>query len=545
MIGFTRDLRIFREDLQKEFAAYNKNKFTRDLFSGITVAAVALPLALAFGVASGADASAGLITAIAAAFIISFLSGASYQISGPTGAMTAILIPLVAKHGLETLFMATLLAGILLVCAGFFRLGKLVYFLPLPVVWGFTSGIAIIIAMGQLGNYFGIPVAGNSVLKQAASLFTGGFRPDIYSLIIGSFVIVLMIVWPKKWNGKIPGSLVAVIIATSLVVLLKLPVSTVGEIPATLIHHNRLTFASLKDLPQLNLILLPAISIAMLGMVESLLCGATGGRMKGERINGDRELFAQGIGNIILPFLGGVPATAAIARTSVAIKSGCETRLTGIMHGGVLLLSMFLLGPLMSKIPMASLAGILMVTAWRMNEWTSIRNLFDRKFKGGIFKYSITLLTTVVFDLTIAIAIGVLFSILIFLVHISKLEILISEVDQQRLAHGEGESRHIQVIYITGPIFFGSQDYLEMELKQASGDTRILSMRGVPFVDTSAATFFSEYCKVMEKEGIKVLFSSIQPTVKKMLDRAGVTDLIGEGSIYPNARDAIIDNLLE
>jgi SulP family sulfate permease len=260
-------------------------------------------------------------------------------------------------------------------------------------------------------------------------------------------------------------------------------------------------------------------------------------------MHGDRELVAQGVGNLILPFLGGVPATAAIARTSVAIKSGSQTRLTGVIHGAILLLSMFLLSPLMSRIPMAALAGVLMVTAWRMNEWESIRYLFSRKFKGGISKFVLTMLTTVLFDLTIAIAVGVLFSIALFVVKISSLQVLVSELDEKRLELPSEINRHIQVIYITGAVFFGSLEQLESGLSKAEGDVLILSMRGVPFIDTSAVAFLLEYCHARQKEGRTVLFSSIQPSVKTMLDRAGITDVIGEDSYYFNAKDAILSQL--
>lgn len=529
-------------DLKKEFHGYGSEGIRKDFLSGMTVAAVALPLALAFGVGSGADAAAGLITAIISAFVISSLSGASFQISGPTGAMTAILVPLVARYGLDTLFAASLLAGALLVLAGVFRLGNLVYFLPSPVISGFTSGIAVIIALGQVGNLFGVPLTGENAVERVVRMVQSGFSPNWYALGTGLFVILLMAFWPAKWGARVPGSLVSVIAAAVIAALLDFPVETVGTIPQTLIHSERLTLGSLMAM-RMDVILLPAVSIAALCMIESLLCGAAAGRMKGERMHGDRELVAQGVGNLILPFLGGVPATAAIARTSVAIKSGSRTRLTGVIHGAILLLSMFLLSPLMSRIPMAALAGVLMVTAWRMNEWESIRYLFSRKFKGGISKFVLTMLTTVLFDLTIAIAVGVLFSIALFVVKISSLQVLVSELDEKRLELPSEINRHIQVIYITGAVFFGSLEQLESGLSKAQGDVLILSMRGVPFIDTSAVAFLLEYCHARQKEGRTVLFSSIQPSVKTMLDRAGITDVIGEDSYYFNAKDAILSQL--
>ncbi len=529
----------YAADLKKEFQNYNRRSFSKDLLSGITVAAVALPLALAFGVGSGADAAAGLITAIISAFLISALSGASFQISGPTGAMTAILIPLVTRYGLETLFAACFLAGILLVLAGLFRLGSLVYFLPHPVIAGFTSGIAVIIALGQVGNLLGIPLPGENALARVYYGLSAGVPPNLYALGIGLFVIILIAVWPQAWNNRFPGSLAAVIAASAISVLFKFPLETVGSIPQTLIHSKHLTAGTLSQV-QPDVIFLPALSISLLCMIEGLLCGAAGGRMKGERMNANRELVAQGIGNILLPFFGGVPATAAIARTSVAIKSGCQTRLTGIIQGVVLLMSMFLLSPLMSRIPIAALAGVLMMTAWRMNDWNSIQYLFRRKFKGGITKFMLTMLTTVVFDLTIAIVVGVLFSIALFIVKTSDLQVTVSELDTKRLGLSSQIKRHIQVVYVTGVAFFGSLDQLESGLSKANGQVLIISMRGVPFLDLSTVSFLLEYCQARRQEGVSVLFSSIQPSVRTMMDRAGITDVIGSHAYYQNAKDAIL-----
>lgn len=365
MMGFTL-LSDYVRDLKREFAGYNGAYFQQDLFAGVTVAAVALPLALAFGVGSGADAASGMICAIVSAFIIGGLSGASFQISGPTGAMTAILMPLAARYGMQGIFAAGVVAGIILLLAGLLKMGKLVYYLPAPVISGFTSGIAVIIAMGQVENLFGVKSEGSETLERFWGVFANGFSPNYISLLIGLMVIGIMWFWPRRWSAKMPGSLAAVLIATVLAFIFRLPVDLVGNIPRTLIHESRLTLEGLFS-HSLDVILIPATSIAALGMLESLLCGVAGGRMKGEKLNGDRELIAQGVGNIVLPFLGGVPATAAIARSSVAIKSGSRTRLTGMIQGLVLLMSMFLLAPIMSRIPLSALAGVLMVTAWRMN----------------------------------------------------------------------------------------------------------------------------------------------------------------------------------
>ena len=373
-------MNAYWRDLRKEFLGYNSSKLLKDLMAGVTVAAVALPLALAFGVSSGATAAAGLLTAIISGFVISLLGGAFYQISGPTGAMAAILISIIAQYGMSGVFTATIMAGILMVLAGIFHLGRVTAFIPMPVIAGFTSGISIIIALGQLDNLFGVNSTGSSAVEKLFSYFTNGFSPDWISVAIGGLVILFMVIYPSKWNAVIPASLVAIIIATSAVFFFSLKVDSVGAIPSSLMLSERFSFAGFR-LSSIKDLLAPAVSIAALGMVESLLCGASAGRMTGVRLNNDRELVAQGVGNILSPLFGGIPATAAIARTSVAIKSGAQTRLTGMFHALILLISMLVLGPVMARIPLSALAGVLLVTAWRMNEWSTIKYIFSRKFK--------------------------------------------------------------------------------------------------------------------------------------------------------------------
>ena len=358
----------FFRDLRTEFADYNADKLLKDVMAGLTVCAVALPLALAFGVSSGASAAAGLVTAILAGVVIAILGGASYQVSGPTGAMSAVLIGIVAQYGLQGVFFACFAAGVLLLAAGLLKLGRLIGFIPMPVIMGFTSGIAIIIALGQVDNFFGTVSEGSSNLEKLASYARLGFHPNLQAVLIGALVVAVMLVWPKKWGAKVPGSLIGIIAATALAAALGLDeLAVVGDIPRTLLLSDRLHLGSLS-LDMLSDLISPVVTIAALGMIESLLCGASAARMKSEPFHADQELIAQGVGNILLPFFGGVPATAAIARTSVAIKSGQQTRLTSVFHSVFLLASMFLLGGVMARLPLSALAGVLMVTAWRMND---------------------------------------------------------------------------------------------------------------------------------------------------------------------------------
>lgn len=535
----------FINDLRREFSGYNAAKLTKDLMAGITVTAVALPLALAFGVSSGADAAAGLITAILAGLIIGFFSGASYQISGPTGAMAAILVSVVASYGLQGVFLATLMAGIILVVAGLFKIGRLVSVIPMPVITGFTSGIAIIIALGQLDNFFGTTSAMSGNLGKLFSYFVNGFHPDWKTTAIGLFVVAFMILWPKKWQAVFPSSLAALIVVLILNAFLKWDVAVVGAIPRTLLPEARLSLGGIS-LDQLTGLIAPAFSIAALGMIESLLCGASAGNMKGEPLNADRELIAQGIGNIVIPFFGGVPATAAIARTSVAIKAGQQTRLTGIVHSVGLLASMFLLSGIMSQIPMAALAGVLMVTAWRMNEWHTIRYLFRHRLKSALLAFLVTLVCTVVFDLSIAIVAGVALCCVLFAVKcVNNVEVIISEVDPLRLEklNQTYHQRHaaVRVVYISGSIFFGSAGYLTTALSQVPEEMSavILSVRGVSTVDSTGIQAFLHFCQEQRDRGTAVCFAGASAGFRAAMDRGGVTEVVGEDAYFWGAQEAL------
>ena len=531
-------------DLREEFSGYNGKKLSKDLMSGITVAAVALPLALAFGVSSGATAAAGLVTAIIGGVIISIFSGASFQISGPTGAMTAILVTLASKYGMQGILTACFIAGIILVIAGILRLGRVIYYIPSSVITGFTSGIALIIALGQLDNFFGVTSSGDLAITKVLSYFTNGFDPNWEAVAIGAAVMLIMIVWPKKLNDKIPSSLAALVIVLIVCHFLNPDVETVGQIPKSLFLDDRLSLKGM-NMAQFWDLFVPALSISALGMIESLLCGASAGKMKKEELNADRELVAQGIGNMIIPLFGGIPATAAIARTSVAIKSGCQTRITGIFHAVILLLSMFVLSPVMSEVPLSALAGILIITAWRMNDWKNIHFIFDHKFKSGMLKFFITMIATVVLDLTQAIIIGVAFSSFLIIVKLTDIDISVSEIDKDRLeevgVHLPKISNKVRIAYLTGTIFFAVVDKLVKQLrKQDSAEALILSMRGVPMIDLSGIEAMIDLVRELEANGTEVYLTSVQPKVLEEMRRGGLIDLIGEEYVFQSAEQAIV-----
>ncbi|MBQ8906607.1 MAG: SulP family inorganic anion transporter [Ruminococcus sp.] len=538
-------IKKFISDLKREFAGYNGKKFSKDLMAGLTVAAVALPLALAFGVSSGADAASGLITAIFAGIFIGVLSGASYQISGPTGAMSAILISLSAKFGMEGVLLAGLLSGAILILMAILKVGKLVSYIPAPVITGFTSGIAVIIALGQIDNFFGTASEGENAIEKLISYGRLGFSPNWWAVAFGMLVVIVMIVYPKKLAAYFPSSLAAIILAVGLNFILNpdadaSKVAEVGAIPQTLITKQSLIFHGV-DFSNIKGLITPAFSIALLGMIESLLCGAAAGKMKNEKLDSTRELVAQGVGNMLIPLFGGVPATAAIARTSVVIKSGGQTRIASVVHSVTLILSMFLLGGIMSRIPLAALAGVLMVTAFRMNEWEAIKQLFGKKLKHSCVQYIITMIATVVFDLTVAIAIGVVVAMLIFILKSSNLTIDVSDIDDEKLGYtGKPVHNGIKIVYLAGPLFFGTQDKLTNALAPLSDlKAVVFSMRGVPNIDDSAINELESIVSAYREQGTHVLFCGVQEGVYKTMDRAGFVEIVGADSFLWDAITAI------
>lgn len=530
--------------LKSEFRNYSGADCMKDLMAGLTVAAVALPLALAFGVSSGSTAAAGLVTAIIAGLVIGTLSGGYYQISGPTGAMAAILISIIARYGMQGVFTATLIAGILLVLCGIFHIGRLTGFIPAPVITGFTSGIAVIIALGQIDNFFGVTSKGSSAILKLLSYGQLGFPVNIQAAALGLFVVLFMVFFPKKWNAVVPASFLSIIFATVLSVILNLDIQTVGAIPKTLLLDTRLDLSAITP-DHLSGLIGPAVSIAMLGMIESLLCGASAGKMANVRLNSDQELVAQGIGNIILPFFGGIPATAAIARTSVALKSGARTRLTGIFHALGLLAFMFILGPVMAKIPLSALAGVLMVTAFRMNDWQEIRYIFSHHFKGAAAKYLITMAATIVFDLTTAILIGVVTALVLLVSRLANIEINYEKVNMDRVRSSDAalakEFGNAVVAYLTGSVIFANTQAIEeIEACTKDFDTVLLSMRGVSYMDISGAIAFMHVLSDLQAEGKRILLCGVPTSTMAMLKRSDIYDMIGEENFYWSVEKAIL-----
>jgi len=439
-----------------------------------------------------------------------------------------------------------LFSGTLLLIIGLLRLGRFIAFIPAPVISGFTSGIALIIFIGQIDNFLGIKTPGaDTAAQKFLGYFKGGLTPDFQSLTLGLVVIATMLFMPKKWTARFPASLLGIILATLLNYALSWSALMIGAIPQTLLLQDRLSFASI---PFANLgdFIAPILTITALGAVESLLCGAVGSNMTGIRLQANQELVAQGIGNMLIPFFGGVPATAAIARSSVGIKSGGQTRLVSIIHAVGLLLSMFLLAPLMGRIPLAALAGVLMVTAVRMSEWDAIRFIFGKRFKTDMIAFTITMLATIVLDLTQAILIGSFLAGAVFLNKIASIDISVQEVDIDRLKQKgietAGKCKHVRVAFLTGPLFFAATGQFN-EAFQNLGETHalILSMRGVSLIDTAGIEAIHRLHERLHKQGGTLMFAGVHNNVYDMMKRGGLVETIGKKNFFWSSDQAIVE----
>jgi len=532
--------------LRDEFRNYNPSAFQKDLLAGLTVAAVALPLALAFGIASGADPAAGLVTAIIAGFVIGALSGGPYLISGPTGAMSAVLLVIARDHGLTGMWITGLLAGIMILLVGIFKLGRTVLLIPRPVITGFTSGIAIIIFVGQIDNFLGVKTAGaDSATLKLIGYARGGFMPNWQTIVTAGIVIATMFGLPKSISKRVPGSLIGIVLATVVSLAFGFNTPSIGAVPSSLLLDKRLALSP-DMLGMASQLIIPAASVAALGAIESLLCGAVCAKITNRKMDGDQELIAQGIGNIIIPFFGGVPATAAIARSSVGIASGGVTRLTSIIHSVALLAVALLLAPVIGRVPLAALAGVLMVTAIRMNEWEEIRWMIRHRFRSVLITFAITMIATASLDLTQAIIIGVGMSALFFVYNASDIEVTRKDVDlktmQMRGHEIDDVHPSISVAYISGPMFFGATSAFRKAFADVDCErVLILSMRGVSLIDVSGLELIEELHDKMTSCRGELMLCGIQPAVRRILDRSRLSEEIGESNFFWSADQAILE----
>lgn len=520
---------------------YSKEQFTKDLFAGIIVGIVALPLAIAFAVASGVSPEKGLITSIVAGVIISVLGGSRVQIGGPTGAFIVIVYGILQTYGLNGLIISTILAGVILIAFGLLKLGSLLKFIPHPLVVGFTSGIALVIFTTQIKDALGLQLdkMPSDFLPKWGTYFSHLDQVNPTALII-TVVTILISVYFKKITTKIPGSFVAILIVTAVVQIFKMPVSTIetvfGDIPQTI----SLSVPSL-DFSQLHMYLAPALTIALLGGIESLLSAVVSDGMIGGNHRSNTELIAQGIANVVTPFFGGIPATGAIARTATNVKNGGRTPVAGAIHAITLLFIMLVFGDLAKLIPMSCLAGILIVVSYNMSEWRSFVSIL----KGSAFDILILLVTfflTVLVDLTFAIEIGIVLSALLFMKRMADAGANPEfEVDSDVLENYSDLPREIGIYEISGPFFFASAKQYSSTLKLIGlkSEVMIIRMRHVPFIDSTGLHNLKEVVKQIQNSGTIVFLSGVRPNVMKDLEKGKLFDLIDRDNVLPAFDEAL------
>ena len=526
---------------------YDKKTFMSDLMAGIIVGIVALPLAIAFGIASGVTPEKGIITAIVAGLVISLFGGSKVQIGGPTGAFIIIIYGIIQKYGFEGLTIATLMAGFFLVLFGLLRLGTIIKYIPYPIVVGFTSGIAVTIFTTQIKDLFGLTLPSNpSDFIEKWGVYLQNFNTiDPWCALIGVTSVVVIAVTPR-FSKKIPGSLIAIILMTIVALLLKnfagvLSIETIGD---RFSISNELPAAQVPDMnwETIKSLVSPAITIAILGAIESLLSATVADGVIGDHHDSNTELVAQGLANIASPLFGGIPATGAIARTMTNINNGGKTPVAGIIHAVVLLLIFLFLMPLAKYIPMACLAGVLVVVSYGMCGWRSFLELMKNP-KSDVTVLLITFFLTIIFDLTIAIEVGLIIACLLFMKRMSEttdVKAITEEIDlNQDAEFSTGNLDHliipqgVEVYEINGPYFFGAGNKFE-EIMASFGDrpkVRIIRMRKVPFVDSTGIHNLTNLCEMSKKEGIQIVLSGVREKVNGQLEHAGFYHLIGEENI--------------
>lgn len=526
---------------------YDKKTFMSDLMAGIIVGIVALPLAIAFGIASGVTPEKGIITAIVAGLVISLFGGSKVQIGGPTGAFIIIIYGIIQKYGFEGLTIATLMAGFFLVLFGLLRLGTIIKYIPYPIVVGFTSGIAVTIFTTQIKDLFGLTLPSNpSDFIEKWGVYLQNFNTiDPWCALIGVASVVVIAVTPR-FSKKIPGSLIAIILMTIVALLLKnfagvLSIETIGD---RFSISNELPAAQVPDMnwETIKSLVSPAITIAILGAIESLLSATVADGVIGDHHDSNTELVAQGLANIASPLFGGIPATGAIARTMTNINNGGKTPVAGIIHAVVLLLIFLFLMPLAKYIPMACLAGVLVVVSYGMCGWRSFLELMKNP-KSDVTVLLITFFLTIIFDLTIAIEVGLIIACLLFMKRMSEttdVKAITEEIDlNQDAEFSTGNLDHliipqgVEVYEINGPYFFGAGNKFE-EIMASFGDrpkARIIRMRKVPFVDSTGIHNLTNLCEMSKKEGIQIVLSGVREKVNGQLEHAGFYHLIGEENI--------------
>ena len=531
---------------------YTKAQFLKDITAGVVVAVIALPLSIALAIASGVSPEKGIYTAIIAGFLISFLGGSRVQIGGPTGAFMIIVYGIVMQYGLDGLMIATVMAGIMMILFGLFKLGGVIKYIPYPIVTGFTSGIAVTIFTSQIKDFFGLETAALPAdFLEKWRVYFGSFNTiDWNTLLVGLLALVIIIVW-RKVSKKIPGAFVALIVTAGLVYLLKLPVATIGT------QFGALTAAfPMPHLPDINLekikmLFEPALTIAILGSVESLLSAVVSDGMIGGKHRSNMELVAQGTANIASAVFGGIPATGAIARTVANIKNGGRTPVAGMVHAVTLFLIMVLFMPLVKQVPLASLAAVLMVVAYNMSEWREFVGLFKAP-KSDIAVMLIVFIITVLVDLVKAIEIGMVLAVFLFMkrmaeaANINAVKMDAAEEDSEPFdfiaEHKKLERPDMVEIYeINGPFFFGAADKFVATLSELGHRTRalIIRMRNVPAMDATALKAFKQILKNCKRAGIAVYVTGINEQPLGVLKKDGIFEQLGESAFFSEVEEAV------
>ncbi len=530
--------------LQEKVVDYFKEDFTHDLIAGIIVGLVALPLAIAFGIASGATAEQGLYTAIIAGAIIALFSGSVYQVSGPTGAFIVILLGIVNDYGMQSLLIAGFLAGIILIIMGVFKFGAVIKYIPYPVIVGFTAGIGTIIFSGQIKDFLGLTLEHrpHGFIETLQQLYYGMEHGiNFYAFLVGAVTLLVFFLWKKYY--KFPAAPIALLAGTLVSLFFSDKIPTVGTIP-----HGFPSFAFLPfDLATLPTLLAPAFTIAMLCAIESLLSAVVADGMTGTKHNSNKELISQGIGNMIVPFFGGIPATGAIARTATNIKNGARTRVAALIHAFVLLLIVLLFADYAQYIPMAALAAILMTVAYMMSEVPH----FVRLFSAPLPDVAVLLATyflTVFVDLTIAVGVGVVLAALLFIKRVS--EVPITSLEESAKIGSEGSKMLHEsvkdipglVLYdINGPLFFGAASFIQERIPHKKNEILILRMKYVHVIDATALHALELLIHRAHKNGGKIFLATVQPKVHEALENHGVIELLGgEHYLPPTSTEAIV-----
>jgi len=522
----------------------------KDVIAGIMVGIVALPLAIAFAIASGVSPEKGLITAVVGGFLVSFLGGSRVQIGGPTGAFIVILYGIVQQYGVNGLMLATIMSGVILMIMGFAQFGSLIKFIPYPVIVGFTSGIAVIIFSSQIKDFLGLDLAvvpADFIGKWTA--YAHSFPTlDPSSLMIGAIALLIILLWPRV-SRKIPGSLVAIIVTTVMVRYLQLDVATIasrfGEIPSTIPPPSLPSF----DLATIQQLIMPATTIALLGAIEALLSAVVADGMIGSRHKSNMELIAQGAANIITPLFGGIPVTGAIARTATNVKNGGRTPVAGIVHALTLLLIMLLFGKWAKLIPMPALAAILIVVAWNMSEVKVFRQLLKSP-RSDVIVLLTTFGLTVVFDLTLAIEIGMLLAVILFMKRMAQLSnvgVITNELtdrdeeDDPNTIVTRKVPPGVEVFEINGPFFFGAASKFReaMRIVEKAPKIRIIRMRSVLSIDATGLNMMNELLKDCKKTGTRLILSGVHAQPLFALQQYGLYDEVGEENIFGNIDDAL------